>query len=325
MSTPIPVAKVEALREAFKEGLLEDMPLARYTATRIGGPADFLIIASSVDRLAVVARTLWDLDVPYRVLGGGSNILVSDQGVRGVVVLNRAREVWFREETEGPRVEAESGAMLGVVTHLSVERGWSGLEWAANIPGTIGGAVVGNAGAYGDDIAGILEVAEILQQGSGVEQWTVQRLDYAYRDSWLKRHPGEAVVLKAVFCLEYSTPEESKVKMSALVEQRKRTQPSGASMGSMFKNPEGDYAGRLIEAAGLKGTQQGAAQISPLHANFFINLGDATAADVWDLIQLVRERVATQFGIELHLEVELIGDWDPMISNVVRTPCGGKV
>jgi UDP-N-acetylmuramate dehydrogenase len=325
MSTPIPVAKVEALRQTFKEGLLEDIPLARYTAARIGGPADFLIIASSVDELADIARILWDLDVPYRVLGGGSNILVADRGARGVVVLNRAREVWFREDSEGPKVEAESGAMLGVVTRRTVERGWSGLEWAANIPGTIGGAVVGNAGAYGGDIAGMLEVAEILQQGSGVEKWTVQRLDYAYRDSWLKRHPGEAVVLKAVFGLEYSTPDDSKAKMSAFVEQRKRTQPSGASMGSMFKNPEGDYAGRLIEAAGLKGTQQGAARISPLHSNFFINLGDATAADVWDLIQLVRERVATQFGIELHLEVELFGDWELINSNVVHTPCGGKV
>jgi UDP-N-acetylmuramate dehydrogenase len=325
MSTPIPTAKVETLRQTFAEGLLEKAPLARYTAARIGGPADFLIIASSVDQLIDIASTLWDLDIPYRVLGGGSNVLVSDRGVRGVVVLNRAREVWFREDAEGPKVEAESGAMLGIVTRRSVERGWSGLEWAANIPGTIGGAVVGNAGAYGDDIAGRLEVAEILQRGSGVEQWTAQRLDYAYRDSWLKRHPGEAVVLKAAFRLEYSTPEESKAKMSAFVEQRKRTQPAGASMGSMFKNPEGDYAGRLIEAAGLKGIQQGAAQISLLHANFFINLGDATAADVWDLIQIVRERVATQFGVELDLEVELIGDWDPVKSNVVHTPCGGKV
>jgi UDP-N-acetylmuramate dehydrogenase len=131
-------------------------------------------------------------------------------------------------------------------------------------------------------------------------------------------------VLKAVLGLEQSTPEECKARMSAFVEQRKRTQPTGASMGSMFKNPEGDYAGRLIEAVGLKGTQQGAAQISPLHANFFINLGDATAADVWDLIQLVRERVASQFDVWLDLEVELIGDWEPMDSNVFHTISGGQ-
>jgi UDP-N-acetylmuramate dehydrogenase len=240
------------------------------------------------------------------------------------VVLNRAREVRFIEDSNGPKVEAESGAMLGVVTRRSVERGLGGLEWAASIPGTIGGAVVGNAGAYGDDIAGKLELAEILQLGIGVEQWPVQRLEYAYRDSWLKRHPGEAVVLKAVLGLEQSTPEESKAKMSAFVVQRKRTQPTGASMGSMFKNPEGDYAGRLIEAVGLKGTQQGAAQISPLHANFFINLGEATAADVWDLIQLVRERVASQFDVRLDLEVELMGDWEPMNSNVMHSVSGGQ-
>ena len=324
MNTPIPTAKAEALRDTFGEGLLENLPLAQYTAARIGGPADFLIIPSSGDELAEVISALWDIDVPFRVLGAGSNILVSDLGVREIVVLNRAREVRFIEDTKGPKVEAESGAMLGVVTRRSVERGLSGLEWAASIPGTIGGAVVGNAGAYGDDIAGVLEVAEILQQGIGVEQWSVQRLEFAYRDSWLKRHPGEAVVLKAVLGLEQSTPEESKAKMSAFVEQRKRTQPTGASMGSMFKNPEGDYAGRLIEAVGLKGTQQGAAQISPLHANFFINLGDATAADVWDLIQLVRERVASQFDVRLDLEVELIGDWEPMNSNVFHSVSGGQ-
>ena len=255
MNPPIPTAKAEALRQTFEEGFLENIPIAQYTAARIGGPADFLIIASSGDHLADITSSLWDLDVPFRILGAGSNILVSDLGVREVVVLNRAREVRFIEDSTGPKVEAESGAMLGVVTRRSVERGLSGLEWAASIPGTIGGAVVGNAGAYGDDIAGKLEMAEILQQGIGAEQWPVQRLDYAYRDSWLKRHPGEAVVLKAVLGLEQSTPEESKAKMSAFVEQRKRTQPTGASMGSMFKNPEGDFAGRLIEAVGLKGTQ----------------------------------------------------------------------
>jgi UDP-N-acetylmuramate dehydrogenase len=324
MNTPIPPAKADVLRQTFEEGLLENIPIAQYTAARIGGPADFLIIASSGDQLANIISTLWDLEAPFRILGAGSNILVSDLGVREVVVLNRAREVRFIENANGPKVEAESGAMLGVVTKRSVERGLSGLEWAGSIPGTIGGAVVGNAGAYGDDIAGTLEVAEILQQGIGVEQWPVQRLEYAYRDSWLKRHPGEAVVLKAVLGLEQSTPEESKAKMSAFVEQRKRTQPTGASMGSMFKNPEGDYAGRLIEAVGLKGTQQGAAQISPLHANFFINLGDATAADVWDLIQLVRERVASQFDVRLDLEVELIGDWEAMNSNRIRSVSGGQ-
>jgi UDP-N-acetylmuramate dehydrogenase len=324
MNTPIPTAKAEALRDTFESGLLENAPLAQYTAARIGGPADFLIIVSSGDQLADVISTLWDIEVPFRVLGAGSNILVSDLGVREVVVLNRAREVRFIEDPNGPKVEAESGAMLGVVTRRSVEKGLSGLEWAASIPGTIGGAVVGNAGAYGDDIAGKLEMVEILQRGIGVEQWSVQRLEYAYRDSWLKRHPGEAVVLKAVLGLEQSTPEECKAKMGAFVEQRKRTQPTGASMGSMFKNPEGDYAGRLIEAVGLKGTQQGAAQISPLHANFFINLGDASAADVWDLIQLVRERVASQFDVWLELEVELVGDWETMNSNVIHSLPGGQ-
>jgi UDP-N-acetylmuramate dehydrogenase len=247
-------------------------------------------------------------------LGGGSNLLISDQGVNGLVIANRARQVRFDEQADPPAVWAESGANFGLLARQAAQRGLSGLEWAAGIPGALGGAVYGNAGAHGADMAANLSVAEILHRGEGPaevvrESWPAARLNYAYRSSALKRSPGRAVVLSAVLHLQPSTPEAVQVKTEEFVAYRKRTQPPGASLGSMFKNPPGDYAGRLIEAAGLKGTRLGEAQISPVHANFFINLGQASAADLRGLLLLAQERVAQQFGVMLDPEIELAGEW----------------
>jgi UDP-N-acetylmuramate dehydrogenase len=320
----LPPETVEQLRRTFGS-IEEDVPLARYTAARIGGPADVLLTAGSAERLAMIAETLWGLKLPFRILGGGSNVLVADAGIRGIVVLNQARGVRFWESPEGPRLRAESGAGLGSVARRAVERGWSGLEWAATVPGTLGGAVVGNAGAHGGDIAGNLELAEILQRRKGAESWPPERLEFAYRDSWLKHHSGEAVVLAATLRLTLSTVEATKAKMQEFSEQRRTTQPPGASMGSMFKNPPGDYAGRLIEACGLKGFRVGGAQISEVHANFFINLGEATAVDVKGLIDVARKRVAQQFDVELELEVELLGDWQTMETESAQLTDGGAL
>jgi len=302
-------ASAQALREAFGDRLRTEVPLAAYTSARIGGPAQFLLDVHSADELASTARMLWEMDAQFRVLGGGSNVLIADGGVRGVIVLNQARAVEFDIEAHGVSVTAESGAALGSVARRAADRGLGGLEWAATIPGTVGGAVVGNAGAHGGDIAGSLIMAEILQHEVGREYWSSERLEFAYRDSWLKRNPGAAVVLTAKFQLERSSKEQVKARVSEYTSFRKRTQPKGASWGSMFKNPPGDHAGRLIEAAGLKGLQHGKVQISQQHANFFLNLGEAKAEDAWQLIQTVRQEVARQHGVELELEIELLGDW----------------
>ena len=299
---------VEDLRRAFPEQLQENVSLAPYTAARIGGPADALLTVRSREELLLAAQLLWKLELPYYMLGGGSNILISDQGIRGVVVLNQAKEVRFEEDPE-PSVWAESGAGLGALARRAVERGWAGLEWAATIPGTIGGAGVGNAGAHGGDVAGSLESAEILRRDVGPEKWSTEQLDYDYRTSWLKRNPGQAIVLSAIFRLELSDRDSLRKQLAEFIEQRQATQPTGASWGSMFKNPPGDYAGRLIERAGLKGERRGDAEISELHANFFLNRGGAQASDVWELIELAKKRVAEEFGIELELEIELMGDW----------------
>lgn len=302
--------QVRALVEAFGPKLQRDVPLAPYTSARIGGPADYLIVVRSADELAAAAEVLWQVEAPFRVLGAGSNLLVADAGVREVILLNQARHVRFAgEDEEMPWAWAEAGASFSSVARRTVERGWSGLEWAATVPGTVGGAVVGNAGAYGRDMAVSLHQAEVSMPGGRRESWPVERLEYGYRDSWLKRNPGKAVVLAAMLRLRQDTPEATRARVEEYAARRKGSQPGGASMGSMFKNPPGDYAGRLIEAAGLKGLRQGGAQISPRHANFFVNVGGATAADVWALIEKARSEVARRFGVELELEIERIGDW----------------
>ena len=301
--------RIAALRRRFGARIRENAPLAPYTSARIGGPADFLLAVRTAAELRLAAEELWESQVPFRVLGGGSNILVSDAGVRCVVLLNQAHTVRFSETQTGFEGWAESGAGFGLLGRRAAERGLSGLEWAATIPGTVGGAVVGNAGAHGGEVAQALILAEILQPGGRLERWSVDRMAYAYRDSWLKRNPGAAVVLTATFRLKRSTKDKVKTQMAEYQEYRQRTQPAGASWGSMFKNPPSGHAGRLIDEAGLKGFQVGQAQVSSRHANFFINLGEATAADVRALIEAVRARVAERHNVALELEIELVGDW----------------
>jgi len=233
--------------------------------------------------------------------------------VRGLVIVNRARTVNFREQDEIVIVRAESGANLGIVARQCCLRGLAGMEWAATVPGTVGGAVFGNAGAHGGEIAGSLRMAEILQPDGTVRSWSRDELGFSYRTSALKRQKAsdrKPIVLAAEFALTHGRPIELQAKVEAFTAHRKRTQPPGASLGSMFKNPPGDYAGRLIEAAGMKGKRIGNVEISNLHANFFVNLGKARAADVLALIHMAHETVKAKFGVDLELEVELVGEWE---------------
>jgi UDP-N-acetylmuramate dehydrogenase len=306
----------EPLFSAFGDRLRAGVVLARYTAARLGGEADLLLEAHSVSDLELAAEISWSNGIPFVVMGGGSNVLVSDAGFHGLVVLNKAKGVRFIDDALNPAIWVESGANFGLVARQAAQHGFSGLEWAAGIPGTVGGAVVGNAGAHGGDMAGNLILAEILhrtQANAGVicrrEKWEVDQFEYAYRSSILKRQPGNAIVLAVKLKLQPGEPEKILAKLDELSDYRKRTQPPGASMGSMFKNPPGDFAGRLIEAAGLKGRRQGNVQISTVHANFFVNDGRAKAADVYKLITMVHETVLKQLGVSLELEIELIGDW----------------
>jgi len=286
----------------------ENEPLARYTSARIGGPAEWLALVDSTGMLIKLVIAAKDQRLPWRILGSGSNVLVADAGVRGLVIINRTR---FVAMGNTGRVYAESGTNLSSLARNCMARGLAGLEWAVSVPGTVGGAIVGNAGAHGGDMASCLDRAVLLWSDGTVAEWSVEQFEYAYRYSVLKRSSAaeSPVVLAALFALRPGDPEMLAQRADEYIARRKTTQPSGASMGSVFKNPAGDFAGRLIDVSGLKGAQIGGAQISPVHANFVVNIGGATASDVKKLIDLARATVRDKLGIELELEIELIGDW----------------
>lgn len=303
------------LEQHLARKLLRNEPLSRYTAARLGGPADWLYVARhSIDELVEVLMAGWKAGIPVRVLGGGANVLVSDRGVRGLVIINRLTEVEFGDWHEGRNVSATAGSSLSALANRCAARGLSGLEWAVNVPGTVGGAIVNNAGAHGDDMSGCLADVVVLEAGRGPKLYTVEEMDYGYRTSVLKaRADRDFLVLLANLRLTPDEPENIKARMAEFIAHRKETQPPGASLGSIFKNPPGDYAGRLIEAAGLKGHRVGNAMVSPVHANFFINVGGTNAepgaADYYALINDVRSAVLDHSGVELELEIELVGDW----------------
>lgn len=287
-------------------------PMSRHTTARIGGPADLLIEVRSVDELVAACTRAEEVGLPYLVLGGGANILVSDDGVTGLVIVNRARSIKFNSRPNGVRVEVDAGVGLISLARDCIERGYAGLEWAISVPGTVGGAIVGNAGAHGADISSNLNMAKVLRRTGQTDWLTARQLAFDYRYSALKAYASadRPVVLSATFDLKLDYRANLERRADEFSAKRKATQPPGATIGSMFKNPPGDYAGRLIEACGLKGKQIGGAQISPKHANFFVNLhGEAKAADVKALIDLAHVSVLKRFGVDLSLEVELLGNW----------------
>ncbi len=301
---------ISELKEIFGTRLQENVSMASFTTARVGGVVPALVSINTVEELVTAANALWNLDVSFHVIGSGSNILVSDKGADSVILYNRANNLVIETESEQPTVEADSGVILGTVARQTALKGLSGMEWAAPVPGTVGGAVYGNAGAHGSDMANSIKMAKILHKLDGIKDWPVDKLAYQYRSSVLKRDRLPVVILSATFNMKRSSREEAWEKIKTYQAHRKQTQPPGASMGSMFKNPVGDYAGRLIEAAGLKGMQIGQAVISPVHANFIINQEGATAQDIWQLMKIAQETVYEQFGICLEPEIELIGEFD---------------
>lgn len=293
------------LVELAGERVSFDVPLQRYTAVRLGGPADALLVADSPELLERAARLSWQHGWPTRILGGGANVLISDDGFRGLIIINNTKNVAFYDDG---RVIADSGASMTTLARQCMSRGLAGFEWAVSVPGTIGGGVVNNAGAHGGDMGGNLIAIHIALKDQSVERWPKDRLGYRYRESTLKHAHFQFVILKVELQLTAGQdPAALQARADEFIAHRKRTQPPGASLGSMFKNPPGDYAGRLIEAAGLKGTQAGGVMISPVHANFFVNAGGGTSADYLALIRLVQHTVYQKFGVALELEVEVIG------------------
>lgn len=313
LSTSVIEAILMRFREVFGDQFKLNVPLARYTSARLGGPAEMFLIANSTSKLQMAVEMAHTQDIAYFILGGGSNILVADQGVAGLVILNKARAVHFRHTGSSVVCTAESGLNLSSLARQCIARGLAGLEWAVGIPGTVGGAVVGNAGAHGGDMHSHLLAATIWEPGQGTRIYSNDEMAYAYRDSILKREQGQKVPRRVVLSAELDLRPESVEVLTARADgftaHRKQSQPGGATVGSMFKNPEHYYAGYLIEAAGLKGLRVGGATISEKHANFFVNDESASAEDVRALIAEAWHAVREKFGVELELEVELVGEW----------------
>lgn len=277
-------------------------PMAEYTSFRIGGPADLLFMPSDREQLEYGIKKAKELDVPYMIIGNGSNLLVSDSGTEGLVI--RIAGDFSGIEYSKNKLKARAGTLISAAAKDSVEHGLMGLEWAAGIPGTVGGAVAMNAGAYGGEIKQVLTKVEYIEDGA-VCSVEPEDSDLGYRFS--RFAAPERIVLSAEFSL---SPDDgmTKERMKDYSERRRAKQPlTYPSAGSTFKRPTGYYAGALIEQADLKGVSVGGAEVSTLHAGFIINKGGATSEDVKRLIELVQERVYENSGVTLETEVKFIG------------------
>lgn len=283
-------------------------PMSRRTTFGIGGPADVLVTVSDADAFAGALRIARDLDQPSFVLGSGSNILVADAGIRGLVIDNRARRQVPGREANSLSIEA--GASFAGFARKACREGLSGLAWAVGIPGTLGGAVVYNAGAYGGCLADVLIRARLID-GSGQERWhEADELGLMYRGSALSGETvTEGAVLEVEIALEPGSPKELLDEAAAYDQRRLSAQPRGRNAGSMFKNPEASPAWQLIDKVGMRGVTAGDAAISDKHCNFFVNYGQARAADVAYLVQEAERRVLNEFGVQLVREVSFVGDW----------------
>jgi len=292
---------------SFSDQILPDEPLDRYSALRLGGRAEWLYVArDSLDALMRVVQSAWDHGVNVHILGSGANVLISDHGLKGLVVINQLKQLDFQSDY---RLSVYGGLGLGTLAQLCAKRGWSGFEWAVSVPGTLGGAIVNNAGAHGGEMQHAILRVEWLDAEQGLQSSTVDQLQYGYRTSYFKQRADKHfLILQAELQFHPADPSVIRTAMEQFIAHRKRTQPKGASLGSIYKNPPNDYAGRLIEQAGLKSYRIGDAGVSDIHANFFINFGNATSHDYYRLIRYVQAQVYQQSGILLETEVEFLGE-----------------
>lgn len=298
---------------AFYRELIELLPgraragelMKKHTSWRIGGPSELFVEPSSREDIRLVVSYAHQRGIPLTVIGNGSNLLVSEGGIRGIVV--KVGSGLARISTGEDGIVAEAGAKLAMVVAAARDAGLGGFEFSAGIPGTVGGALVMNAGANGSSIGELVREIVVLNFEGELHRKTKEEMNFGYRSSVLQREPS--IVVEASFSCYPRDKDAIKDEMETFVAKRKLTQPlCQPNAGSVFKNPPGDSAGRLIEMAGLKGMRVGNAQISTLHANFIVNLGSATARDVLALIDRVRETVRSRFDVELKLEVKVIGD-----------------
>lgn len=281
-----------------------DEKLSEYVNFKVGGPADILLIPNSKEQVIKSIKICKENNIPFYLIGNGSNILVRDGGFRGVVLsLKNVKNIYV----DGEKIEAECGVMLKEVSDKAIENSLTGFEFACGIPGTIGGAVFMNAGAYDGEIKNVIKEAEVLDRDGNIKVLSKEELELGYRTSKVMK--DNLVVISATFELTKGDKEKIRERVNELTEKRESKQPlEYPSAGSTFKRPEGYFAGKLIQDAGLKGASLGGAAVSEKHSGFVINKDGATAEDVLNLIAHVQNEVKKQFGVELHTEVRIIGE-----------------
>ncbi|HYI15893.1 MAG TPA: UDP-N-acetylmuramate dehydrogenase [Thermomicrobiales bacterium] len=309
---------IEVTENDITISLQKDARSDLYSTFRVGGPTDFLVRAGTAGEIGLAYRWAHENDLPVTIFGGGSNLLVSDKGVRGLTILVRRPG---KDAEGGLEILAEDDASVTIrvpafapsnwLGRTAAERGWAGMAWLVGLPGNVGGAIVNNAGAHGGEMTDhLLSLRMVDSEGSVIERerdW----LEPAYRYTRLKHapRPRELVVVDGTFRFERGDAAALKAEADEYGAYRDQSQPTGACAGSIFKNPEGDYSGAIVERCGLKGTRVGGAVVSEKHANFIVNDAGATAADIVGLMTVVREAVQKQTGILLEPEIERIGDW----------------
>lgn len=281
-------------------------PMSRHTTFRVGGPADYFVMPVNEEQLKSTVLLFQKEQLPYYLMGNGSNLLVGDRGYRGAIIQIYKNMDQIR--TEGNHIHAQAGALLSRIAAEALAREWSGFEFASGIPGTLGGAVMMNAGAYGGEMKQVLVKARVMKQSGEIYEIPVEQMELGYRSSLFSRNAE--MVLGAEIALEKGSREQIQTRMEELKEQRTTKQPlEYPSAGSTFKRPEGYFAGKLIQDAGLRGFRVGGAQVSEKHCGFVINREQATAADILSLMEQVADRVEAQFGVRLEPEVKRIGEF----------------
>jgi UDP-N-acetylmuramate dehydrogenase len=297
---------VRELIDAGVKDVRTDEPLSQHTTWRVGGPADLFIYPRSKDELERAMQIVRRHGLPWRVIGRGSNLLVRDGGIRGAVF--KIGEGLDGLSIDGTRVVAGGGCSLIKLSRQTARQGLTGLEFAEGIPGTVGGAVCMNAGAHGSETSRVLTSAEVLLDSGERVVLSKEGLGFRYRTSVLQGKV-KGIVTEATFQLAHGDPQKIVAEMARYRDRRKQTQPlQYPCAGSVFRNPPGDHAGRLIEASGLKGYRVGDAEVSTQHANFIINRGQATATDVLALIDHIVRTVEERFGVRLKTEVQVVGE-----------------
>lgn len=300
-------AVIEALKGFVPEKNIRlKEPMSRHTTFRLGGPADCFVEIENGEQLAKVQRYLRQIELPFFVLGRGSNLLVGDKGYRGVVLQVGPKMGDIR--VEGSRMIVQAGALMSLVAKAAWEHGLTGFEFASGIPGTMGGGVVMNAGAYGGEMKQVVKSVKVLDKESNELELDNDTMEFGYRTSAIKDHPF--LVTEVTLELAAGDPEEIQATMKELGKKRREKQPlEYPSAGSTFKRPEGYYAGELIMNAGLRGYQCGGARVSDKHCGFVVNMGDASAADVLDVIKEVQQQVKEKFRVDLEPEVVVLGEF----------------